>query len=37
MLGRPQVDPHGDPIPDAHGAIAHRELHTLMTCPLTCR
>ena len=28
MLGRPRVDPHGDPIPDAHGAIAHRELHS---------
>src|SRR6476660_9370608 len=34
MLGRPRVDPHGDPIPDADGAIAHRELHTLLTCPL---
>jgi DtxR family Mn-dependent transcriptional regulator len=34
MLGHPQVDPHGDPIPDADGTFAHRELHTLLTCPL---
>ena len=34
MLGRPEVDPHGDPIPDAEGAIRQRELHTLLTCPL---
>ncbi len=34
MLGHPQVDPHGDPIPDAEGIIAHRELHNLLTCPL---
>src|SRR5262245_26432866 len=34
MLGRPRVDPHGDPIPDAHGAIAHDELQSLLTCPL---
>ena len=33
MLGRPQVDPHGDPIPDADGAVAHRELHTLLSAP----
>jgi hypothetical protein len=34
MLGLPRVDPHGDPIPDAEGAIPHRDLHTLLTCPL---
>jgi DtxR family Mn-dependent transcriptional regulator len=34
MLGRPQVDPHGDPIPDADGAIRKRELQTLLDCPL---
>ena len=34
MLGRPEVDPHGDPIPDAEGSIRERELHTLLTCPL---
>ena len=36
-LGRPEVDPHGDPIPDADGAIRERELHTLLTCPLHTR
>ena len=34
MLGRPEVDPHGDPIPDADGTFPQRELHTLLTCPL---
>ena len=34
MLGRPAVDPHGDPIPDQHGALKRREYDTLMTCPL---
>jgi DtxR family transcriptional regulator, Mn-dependent transcriptional regulator len=34
MLGRPEVDPHGDPIPDAHGTFPQRELHTLLSCPL---
>ena len=34
MLGRPEADPHGDPIPDAEGAIRQRELYTLLTCPL---
>lgn len=37
MLGRPEVDPHGDPIPDAEGSIRERELHTLLTCPLHTR
>jgi DtxR family Mn-dependent transcriptional regulator len=34
MLGRPTHDPHGDPIPDPHGAIAHRQLDSLLTCPI---
>src|SRR5919198_856628 len=34
MLGRPTHDPHGDPIPTAEGAIARRELDTLLTCPV---
>ncbi len=34
MLGRPTHDPHGDPIPDSHGAIAHRHLDSLLTCPM---
>jgi len=34
MLGRPAVDPHGDPIPDAEGAIQRRNAQNLLTCPL---
>lgn len=34
MLGRPEFDPHGDPIPNADGRLAHRALETLLTCPL---
>ena len=34
MLGRPTRDPHGDPIPDPDGAIARRDLDTLLTCPV---
>src|SRR3954453_14439055 len=34
MLGRPTHDPHGDPIPDPEGAIAHRQLDSLLTCPI---
>jgi DtxR family Mn-dependent transcriptional regulator len=34
MLGRPAVDPHGDPIPDAEGAFRPQSGQTLMTCPL---
>jgi DtxR family transcriptional regulator, Mn-dependent transcriptional regulator len=33
MLGRPAVDPHGDPIPDAEGTVARPTYETLMTCP----
>ena len=34
MLGRPEVDPHGDPIPDAEGMVSLPTYETLMTCPL---
>jgi DtxR family Mn-dependent transcriptional regulator len=34
MLGRPEVDPHGDPIPGPEGTIQLRELQTLLTCPI---
>jgi DtxR family Mn-dependent transcriptional regulator len=37
MLGHPTHDPHGDPIPNHEGAIAVRELDTLLTCPLGAR
>src|SRR5215470_13939081 len=34
MLGRPTHDPHGDPIPNADGAITPRHLDSLLTCPI---
>ena len=34
MLGYPSTDPHGDPIPDADGAMATHDYHTLLTCPV---
>jgi DtxR family Mn-dependent transcriptional regulator len=34
MLGRPEVDPHGDPIPNAEGAVRAPTYDTLLTCPL---
>jgi DtxR family Mn-dependent transcriptional regulator len=34
MLGRPEVDPHGDPIPDAEGQVKTQEAQSLMTCPI---
>jgi len=34
MLGRPQVDPHGDPIPDPEGTVKPQNVQSLMTCPL---
>lgn len=37
MLGHPEVDPHGDPIPDATGNVHRREYHNLLTCPLNTR
>jgi DtxR family Mn-dependent transcriptional regulator len=37
MLGHPEVDPHGDPIPSREGEIARRDLDTLLSCPLNTR
>src|SRR5262245_27582926 len=34
MLGRPAVDPHGDPIPDAEGSFQRQNAQNLLTCPL---
>ena len=34
MLGRPAVDPHGDPIPDPEGVLERRPLDSLLSCPL---
>lgn len=34
MLGRPAVDPHGDPIPDPDGVIERKPLDSLLSCPL---
>src|ERR687895_2559302 len=33
MLGRPQADPHGDPIPDVEGTVKPQDVQSLMTCP----
>jgi DtxR family Mn-dependent transcriptional regulator len=34
MLGRPETDPHGDPIPDPDGVIKKLDAQSLLTCPL---
>ncbi len=34
MLGRPAVDPHGDPIPDPEGTVPMPAYDSLLTCPL---
>ena len=34
MLGRPTHDPHGDPIPDAHGAVHAPQFDSLLSCPV---
>jgi DtxR family Mn-dependent transcriptional regulator len=34
MLGRPAVDPHGDPIPGPEGTVAQPAYQDLLTCPL---
>jgi Mn-dependent DtxR family transcriptional regulator len=34
MLGRPEADPHGDPIPDADGVVKRQDSQSLLTCPL---
>ena len=33
MLGRPAVDPHGDPIPNEEGAFRQQNVQSLLTCP----
>jgi DtxR family Mn-dependent transcriptional regulator len=37
MLGRPEVDPHGDPIPNAAGEVPEHELETLAALPAGAR
>lgn len=37
MLGRPGVDPHGDPIPDPEGIVKPQPAQSLLTCPLHTR
>ena len=37
MLGKPEVDPHGDPIPDAEGIVKPQVAQSLLTCPLRTR
>src|SRR6185503_21357710 len=32
MLGRPEADPHGDPIPNADGLVKEQDSETLLTC-----
>jgi DtxR family transcriptional regulator, Mn-dependent transcriptional regulator len=34
MLGRPAVDPHGDPIPGPEGEVPVTEYDSLLTCPV---
>ena len=34
MLGRPEADPHGDPIPNAEGLVKPQKAQTLLTCPM---
>jgi DtxR family Mn-dependent transcriptional regulator len=34
MLGRPSVDPHGDPIPDAKGYVDRPDFPDLLRCPV---
>lgn len=34
MLGRPEFDPHGDPIPSAGGAYKRQKLKTLESCEI---
>jgi DtxR family Mn-dependent transcriptional regulator len=34
MLGRPEVDPHGDPIPTAEGTLPRHDSFDLLTAPL---
>jgi DtxR family transcriptional regulator, Mn-dependent transcriptional regulator len=34
MLGRPETDPHGDPIPNSEGLVKPQDAQSLLTCPL---
>jgi DtxR family Mn-dependent transcriptional regulator len=34
MLGFPEVDPHGDPIPTPEGLVKPQPMQSLLTCPL---
>jgi DtxR family Mn-dependent transcriptional regulator len=34
MLGRPETDPHGDPIPNSEGLVKPQHAQSLLTCPL---
>ena len=34
MLGRPEADPHGDPIPNSEGLVKPQDAQSLLTCPL---
>ena len=34
MLGRPEVDPHGDPIPGREGQLEVSDYENLLSCPL---
>jgi DtxR family Mn-dependent transcriptional regulator len=34
MLGRPEADPHGDPIPNSEGLVKPQHAQNLLTCPL---
>jgi DtxR family Mn-dependent transcriptional regulator len=37
LLGRPTVDPHGDPIPSAKGKVDSSRRHSLADCPIGVR
>lgn len=34
MLGKPSVDPHGDPIPTARGVLKEKDYPSLLTCQI---
>jgi DtxR family Mn-dependent transcriptional regulator len=34
MLGRPETDPHGDPIPNSEGLVKPQDAQNLLTCPV---
>jgi DtxR family Mn-dependent transcriptional regulator len=34
MLGWPETDPHGDPIPNSDGLVKPQDAQTLLTCPV---